>query len=322
MIYVESTGPGLNGVYIEDLEHDTTRSWSGHFVDTIIKTSMFRAVQPIYPAASSSSSSATSSTTTTVSSSSTTVSTPMSTNYDAIRVHNPVSLDGQLAEAAWLRAIPINFSNQGRSNNSSSFKVIWDRVAVYVGADITDSQIDTTGADIWLDDSIEIFFDTALNKSTSLDSDDFQVIINSLGEVSTSGVQVAVGNRSGGYRLEVKIPWSVMNVTPEFMNGFGILLANNDRDLGVVTSYDNMGIIDVAPNTFKRPNLWGSKATNVSTTWKSGDYTNDEQVGLPDFAVFAGRYKMDSMECEYDLIGDNCYLDIADFQVFASNYGS
>jgi len=324
MIYVESTGAYNNGIYMEDLEYDSSRSWDGLLIDDRVlhvNTAWFRPIQPLYPTASTSTTPS-SSTTSTVSSTSSTSSTPVISDFEAIRVHTPVSIDGQLTEAAWLQATPINFSNSGRSNNSSSMKVIWDREAVYVGAEITDSQIDTTGTDLWIDDSIEIFFDTSMNKTTSIDSDDVQVIVNAEGEVSKSGVVAAKGNKTGGYILEVKIPWSVMNVTPGFMEGLGMLLANNDRDAGVVTSYDNMGIIDISQNIFKRPNLWGSIETNVSTKWRRGDYTNDTSVGLPDFAVFAGKYKTSGIECEYDLVGDDCYLNIGDFQTFATNYGS
>ncbi len=316
MIYIENTSPNENSIYLQDLEYETGKTWDG-LLGSKIKLSMFRAVEPIYP--SSSSSSATSTSTTTTSTSSTSSANIL---FDAVRVLNVISVDGALTESAWMQAAPVTFSNSVRSNNTASMKLLWDRTAIYVGADITDSEINTAGASLWLDDSIEVFFDTGMSRSTALDSDDVQVIVNAIGEVSLSGVQAAVKTKTGGYILEVKIPWSILNKSPEYKGSLGVLLVNNDRDGSTVGIYDDLGIIDVPPNIFKRPNLWGSLNVDVSNTWKQGDYTNDTAVGLPDFAVFAEKYKTSGVECEYDLVGDDCYLSIGDFQTFAANYGS
>jgi|GEM_PF-5405799 len=51
-----------------------------------------------------------------------------------------------------------------------------------------------------------------------------------------------------------------------------------------------------------------------------GDYNDDGTVDIADFGVFGQNYKQDSINCYYDLIGDDCYLGIGDFGQFAGVY--
>ncbi len=51
-----------------------------------------------------------------------------------------------------------------------------------------------------------------------------------------------------------------------------------------------------------------------------GDYTNDGQVNIGDFEIFAQNYKIQSAICSLDLFGGNCYLDESDFAVFENVY--
>ncbi len=264
------------------------------------------------------------------SSSSTTTSSSSSVSLPALTTTSgytkyPITVDGVLNEGIWNVAPSISFSNSGRSNNTMNVKTLWDNTNIYIGATVTDSSLETTGGtEIYQDDAVEVFFDTLNNNSTNYDSDDYHAIVNIAGasyqytDLPTAYQTVTGGS---GYVTEMRISWADLGVTPSQGRAMGYLVVNDDRDSGVSSAYDWVGMIDAFGQNFSRTDYWGT-LTLAASTQKKGDYTFDDHVSLPDFAQFATRYKVSGIDCEYDLIGDNCYLDIADFQEFATNYGT
>ncbi len=271
-----------------------------------------------------STSSSSSSSTSTTTSSSSSVSLPALTATSGYTKH-PITVDGVLSEGIWNVAPSVSFSNSGRSNNTMNVKTLWDNTNIYIGATVTDSSLETGGgSEIYYDDAVEIFFDTLNNNSTNYDSDDYHAIVNIAGASYQytdlpAAYQTVTGG--GGYVTEMRISWADLGVTPSQGLGMGYLVVNDDRDGGVSSVYDWIGMVNVYGQDFKRTDQWGT-ITLGGSTQKRGDYTFDDHVSLPDFSVFAANYKVSSIDCLYDLVGDNCYLDIGDFQEFASNYGS
>jgi hypothetical protein len=266
----------------------------------------------------------------TSSSSSTTTSSSSSVSLPALTATSgytkyPITVDGVLSEGIWNVAPSVSFSNSGRSNNTMNVKTLWDNTNIYIGAKVTDSSLETGGgSEIYYDDAVEIFFDTLNNNSTNYDSDDYHAIVNIAGASYQytdlpAAYQTVTGG--GGYVTEMRISWADLGVTPSQGLGMGYLVVNDDRDGGVSSVYDWIGMVNVYGQDFKRTDQWGT-ITLGGSTQKRGDYTFDDHVSLPDFSVFAANYKVSSIDCLYDLVGDNCYLDIGDFQEFASNYGS
>ena len=71
----------------------------------------------------------------------------------------------------------------------------------------------------------------------------------------------------------------------------------------------------------------GSSSSSSSTTTSTtpscpGDLNEDNEIDLADLNIFASNYKVNNIVCGYDIVGDNCYLDINDFSAFATVYGS
>jgi hypothetical protein len=162
------------------------------------------------------------------------VGTLQTKSYEVKKTNSPLIIDGNLNEFVDANVITIDDSVNGLTG---SYKLLWDNDAIYVGAKVSDSQLnsqvavrDQTG--IWHDDAIEIFFDV-LNDEGDIDSDDYKFFVNllnvqsdargvsnSLGfdttwnsvfssAVVTSGTLNSEGNSDVEYIIEIKIPWDV-----------------------------------------------------------------------------------------------------------------
>jgi len=51
-----------------------------------------------------------------------------------------------------------------------------------------------------------------------------------------------------------------------------------------------------------------------------GDYNVDGIINIVDFSTFAVNYNKDDIQCNLDIIGEDCRLTLNDFAVFTSNY--
>src|SRR3989338_8185068 len=84
---------------------------------------------------------------------------------------------------------------------------------------------------------------------------------------------------AGGYTLEIQIPWSLMNTIPSAGKILGLVLTNNDRDLGIIKQFDWMNVI--ATGSYSQPNLWGSltlSGTKVGTAQSSTKFSLNDRV--------------------------------------------
>lgn len=133
-----------------------------------------------------------------------------------------------------------------------SFSVAWNEIYLFVAVKVYDDKYaqNAVGQDIYKGDSIEILFDTNLYgdlRTDSLNSDDFQIGI-SPGKGSLDGeteaflwfpsgkaggledVIISSTEEDGLYRVEIGIPWKVMNLVPAVgqQYGFGVSISDND----------------------------------------------------------------------------------------------
>ncbi|MFD2332580.1 sugar-binding protein [Cohnella sp. GCM10020058] len=149
-----------------------------------------------------------------------------------------MTIDGSLNESVWSVTKPVTKDVSGTSNNTTKFGVLWDDTYLYVGVSVTDADLYNNSADPYADDSVEIYIDGNHNKGTTYDSYDRQFIKgwndSTLWEQKglTTGVQHAWAATTGGYTVELAIPWSSLGITPTVGMTIGFDLANNDEDDG------------------------------------------------------------------------------------------
>ncbi len=135
-----------------------------------------------------------------------------------------VVVDGTLNEWAW--STGLSFSNITKTvlgqtfGSSGQFKVLWDTTNLYLGAQVTDSQLTNTGALPWQGSAIELYLNTANDRSVTITSHDFEYIFGwgdtTPWEINNriTGVTMKTTTISGGYIVEAAIPWSILGITP------------------------------------------------------------------------------------------------------------
>jgi hypothetical protein len=154
------------------------------------------------------------------------------------RAPGPLALDGSLDEAGWNPTGTVAKNTVGTGNNTMTFGVLWDDTYLYVGAKVLDAVLRADSPNAWEDDAIEIFLDANHNQSTTYDGLDNQIVRTYNGgsgftKFSLSGLRFASAPVSGGYTLEVAIPWSQLGITaPANGTTLGFDLAYDDDDDG------------------------------------------------------------------------------------------
>lgn len=163
-----------------------------------------------------------------------------------IPTNQPCKIDGKVDDA-WAQAKANAISHvayspaSGEADASASFKMMYDKQALYLLVDVKDDELINDSVEFWLDDSVEIFVDADNSKSETYGEDDYQFNFAwdgsapSLGETKhnkTDGVQYAFDRIDGGYRLEVKLPWSTLGTDPKPGTRIGLDVHVNDDDDG------------------------------------------------------------------------------------------
>ncbi len=180
---------------------------------------------------------------------------------------------------AWARASVqyINSTNDGTAPTgptdcSGQFRVLYDTTYLYVLVDVNDEALvqDSDPTQGWLDDRIEIFIDGDNSKDAAPDGkNDYQYCFrwnHGVVEVpvewyrspaSLAGVQYAVVATASSYRMEVKLPWAMMNGGPAQAGRLiGInVMVDDDDDGGDVDSQIAWHATGGDPH---HPNLWGT----------------------------------------------------------------
>ena len=179
----------------------------------------------------------------------------VSQEVTAMGIAGSITVDGELNDCSWSEATWKAFSNTGRSDNTVEFATLWDADNLYLGFKVVDAQLESDSSTFWQNDGVELYFDVLHNATTSLDDDDWRVIVDIAGRSTQSTIRNGVVSTPTGYTMELEIPWSTLNSTPEASKTLGLLVGNNDRDMGTSVQYDWNGLID--SGSYSRPNLWG-----------------------------------------------------------------
>lgn len=149
-------------------------------------------------------------------------------------------IDGSI-DAAWSGAQELVTDRwvQGSSGSTAKVRTLWDGSRLYVLAEVTDSLLTKRSANVWEQDSVEIFIDQNNARTGSYDSDDGQYRINfdneqSVSPGSSSGKLVSAAKRTAdGYVIEASIAWTGTPAKAGSLIGFDVQVNNDENDDGV-----------------------------------------------------------------------------------------
>lgn len=148
-----------------------------------------------------------------------------------------LTIDGSLSESAWKINTPVTKSVIGTANNTVTYGVLWDNTNLYIGVKVLDAALFGNATNFWNGDAVEVLINPSNSKSGAYTGFDNQLIqpYNNSGlfeKVAISGVQHAWAPISGGYSVEIAIPWSQLGLTPAVGLNIGFDIANDDDDTG------------------------------------------------------------------------------------------
>jgi chitodextrinase len=205
-----------------------------------------------------------------------------------------ITIDG-VQEAAYNGvSSPMNYVTVGTVSStadlSGNWKALWDNTNLYFFIEITDdTKINDSGTTWNDDDAVEILIDADNSKNTTYGANDFQFVfryndatIRETKRNVVTGVTKSSVDITGGYRLEVKIPWSLLTVTPASGNLVGLDVQVNDDDNGGTrdgkktwfATNDNAWLYPSLLNTVQLSG--GSTSGRMSTTTAEVDALTEE----------------------------------------------
>lgn len=165
------------------------------------------------------------------------------------------------------------------SDCEGSFILGWDESFLYVGVKVKDDTYvqNASGELLFRGDSIELLIDTDLAgdfHTASLNEDDYQIgIAPGRGSINgpkeaylwypiskkgsiTDQIDITSTSTAGIYRLEVRIPWSVLEITPQkgMRLGFEFSVSDNDNP---AENVQQTLISNIPTHGFLDPTTWG-----------------------------------------------------------------
>jgi PQQ-dependent dehydrogenase (s-GDH family) len=169
------------------------------------------------------------------------------TSLNAKKTAATITIDGNPNESAWEIVNNCSKTIIGTPNNVTKFGVLWNSTYLYVAYTVTDGSLFNDSQNEWEDDAIELYIDADNNGGTSFGTNDRQfmkgwnttVVWERAGK--TTGVLHGWTAVTGGYRVELAIPWSnigISNPQPGRVIGFDV--AGNDDDNGGTREHQSM----------------------------------------------------------------------------------
>ena len=150
-----------------------------------------------------------------------------------------ITVDGNLNEAAWITNTAVTKAIIGTPNNTTVYGVMWNNTYLYVGIKVTDANLFNESTNNYDDDAVEIYIDADNNGGTTYGTNDRQFIkeynSTTIWEKAskTTGVLHGWAAISGGYTMEIAIPWSNIGITgPAAGRIVGFDVGNDDDDNG------------------------------------------------------------------------------------------
>ncbi len=158
------------------------------------------------------------------------------------------TIDGNI-DAIWNNPKIVSFNAENilvgtslEANDLSGMaKMIWDEDNVYLLAQVTDDAYQNDSPNIYEDDNVEFYFDADNSKTAPYDDNDAQFSFGwndgtTIGVIpagrSTEGINYSIMDTDTGYTVEIQIPWSNLQSTPEDGKEMGFDFMINDDDDG------------------------------------------------------------------------------------------
>ncbi|WP_025677594.1 endo-1,4-beta-xylanase [Paenibacillus massiliensis] len=178
-------------------------------------------------------------------------------------------IDGTV-DAVWntAPAIPVNRYQTAWQGATGVAKALWDEDYLYVLIQVNDAQLDKSSANVWEQDSIEIFLDERNDKTTFYQEDDGQYRVSYTNEASFNPTSIANGFVSAAqvsgtnYTVEAKIPLRVTTGANNTKLGFDVQIndAKDGARQSVATWNDTSGNAYMDPSVFGILTLTGQPA--------------------------------------------------------------
>ena len=148
--------------------------------------------------------------------------------------------DGIFSEPAWQGPwIPVTKSLDGpTAGTSAQFRTLWDDQYLYVGVTVIKSNLSNAASQIFNDDSVEVILNTDDKLGPTNQPDDFGFLFGWNNPVAserlgrTTGVLFSTATISGGYTVEVAIPWTTLGASPSAGMILGFDLGVYESDAG------------------------------------------------------------------------------------------
>lgn len=211
--------------------------------------------------------------------------TPPVIAYSARQTLSPITVDGNLSESVWGAGIDtsVNKAVIGSPNNNVTFSALWTPTHLYVAVRVLDGTLYRETGNIWDDDAVEVYID-AENNGGSYGANDRQYVkaynTDTFSEINgnTSDVLQGWSLVSGGYTIELGIPWSRIGVSPSANLTIGFDIGVNDDDNGGTRDHQQMWRGDV--NNWQSTANFGDLILSATTTG-SGAGLPTPLVSLP-----------------------------------------
>ncbi len=224
-----------------------------------------------------------------------------------------ITVDGEI-DAAWENAlsVPIDKFSLGTTGATGTAKLLWDEENLYVLAEVKDPVLSKASANVYEQDTVEIFLDENNNKTSSYQADDVQVRVNYDNEKSiTDGLTTdrftsAAKKTDGGYLVELAIPSTLGGFNTGQIVGFDAQINDDGNGEGKRTAISNwydlsgMGYTDVSGlgllkllGDGEEPVETPSTPSVPSGTTAYGDVNEDGSVDILD-VIALNRYLLGS----------------------------
>ena len=230
-----------------------------------------------------------------------------------------MSIDGRLNEAVWPLSNSVTKCVMGTCNNTVTFGALWDNTYLYVGIKVLDGSLRNDSAYAWDDDSVEVYIDPTHNHATPYDSFDRQFIkgykdSSLFSKGSAAGVLHAWAPISGGYTVELAIPWANLGVTPTAGLTMGFDVGYNDDDSG--GGRDGQAMWNGTANNWQNTSAFGHvklmPPDTVQATYVNTPMKVDGKLNEADWFLSNDITKCVMGTCNntatFGLLWDNTYL--------------
>lgn len=180
--------------------------------------------------------------------------------HHSTAVYGTPTIDG-VVDSIWSQApaMAVNQYQMAWQGATGVAKALWDDENLYVLIQVSDTQLDKSSANVWEQDSVEIFIDENNAKTTFYQDDDGQYRVNFDNETSFNPVGIAAGfisaaNVSGtNYTIEARIPFKSITPANEVKIGFDVQV--NDAKDGARQSVAAWN--DTTGNGYQDPSVFG-----------------------------------------------------------------